>query len=403
MHIGFVTPEYPTTKKPEGGLGTYIQKTSHELAQRGNQVTVFILAEKECIQNDDGVELRYITNFKLHWRLKRNPTLAAWLALFEQWINAIRTKKAVMLQHNNHPFHIVQVPNYKTPGLALCNNHSFPIVCRCSSYAPLHRSAKGYQRHFSDSIADWFEYIQIHNADKSFCPSEFLSRIFRRFESLDIEVIRTPLGQTEIINDDDVINYESLKNKKYLLYFGTLNLLKGVDLISQAIPEIFEANKDVSVVFVGPDHDMPGYKSMVNYIQENNSTYLNRIFYFSPLPKNKLFEIVKHAYGVILPSRIDNLPNTCLEAQQLGKIVIGTYDSSLEEMIDDGVTGFLAKNGDVESLKTVIQKILDMKAPEIDWMKHNIAQKINDIQNEDRISQLLEYYKRIIKTYDESR
>jgi glycosyltransferase involved in cell wall biosynthesis len=48
---------------------------------------------------------------------------------------------------------------------------------------------------------------------------------------------------------------------------------------------------------------------------------------------------------VVTPSRVDNCPNTCLEAQALGKIVIGTRQSSLEELVDHGVTGFLAEPG----------------------------------------------------------
>jgi predicted membrane GTPase involved in stress response len=35
-----------------------------------------------------------------------------------------------------------------------------------------------------------------------------------------------------------------------------------------------------------------------------------------------------------MPSRVDNYPNACLEALSLGVPVIGTYDSSLDEMIE---------------------------------------------------------------------
>src|ERR1051326_7456438 len=45
--------------------------------------------------------------------------------------------------------------------------------------------------------------------------------------------------------------------------------------------------------------------------------------------------------SVVLPSLIDNLPNSCLEAMGLGRVVIGTKGTSFEELITDEANGFL--------------------------------------------------------------
>ena len=71
-----------------------------------------------------------------------------------------------------------------------------------------------------------------------------------------------------------------------------------------------------------------------------------------------MFSIVKHARLCILPTRVDNLPNTCLEAMALGKVVISSTSvqgTSVEQLIIDGYNGFLSSVDDVESL---YQKIL---------------------------------------------
>ena len=45
--------------------------------------------------------------------------------------------------------------------------------------------------------------------------------------------------------------------------------------------------------------------------------------------------------GCSLPSKVDNLPNTCLEAMALKRVVIGSRTAaSFDQLISDGVNGF---------------------------------------------------------------
>jgi len=397
MHIGFVTSEYPTTKKPEGGLGTYIRKVSLELIQRGHSVTVFVLASKRHCEIDHGVNLHFIKRMKFHWRFHRTKALHLWLDLEEQRINARRVKKAVLARNKANHIDILQVPNFKTPGLYLCHNKFFPVVCRCSSYQPLLRSANGIQRSLPEAIADWLETRQVVEADAAFSPSRFIARTYERFEAVTPKVIRTPPDLSQV-NIDPSIYLRIGEGKKYLLYFGALNGVKGVDLIIQAIPGILSENRDLNFIFIGRNDPLPNGISGYDSLQHNLRKYMDerRVIYLNALPKSQLFPIIEHALGVIMPSRVDNYPNACLEALMLGVPVIGTYDSSLDEMIEDGKTGFLSQNGDFESLKNIIQKFLDMNGTEINWIKKNIVDSIINIQAEDPVLQLIDFYKTVI-------
>jgi ElaB/YqjD/DUF883 family membrane-anchored ribosome-binding protein len=68
-------------------------------------------------------------------------------------------------------------------------------------------------------------------------------------------------------------------------------------------------------------------------------------------------------------------------------------------MIDDNKTGFLARNGDVNSLHASIEKMLEMTPAEYDEMKKNIQDQIQKILEEDRIVQLIDFYCNIIADY----
>ena len=79
--------------------------------------------------------------------------------------------------------------------------------------------------------------------------------------------------------------------------------------------------------------------------------------------------------------------------------MIGTYDSSLDEMIVDGKTGFLAKNADIESIKKAIKNFLNMNSEQREVMRQKIISHIEAIKCEDRVGQLTEFYKEAINNF----
>ena len=134
----------------------------------------------------------------------------------------------------------------------------------------------------------------------------------------------------------------------YLLFFGRLEKLKGVHVLSQSLPEVFEARPDIKMIWIGRDC---GWK---NRILAENEKYSDRMIFFDTMPKERLFPILRHATLVILPSLFDNFPNAGLEAMALERPVIGTYRTGFAEMIQDSVDGFLVEPGSIDALKSKI-------------------------------------------------
>lgn len=404
MHISFVTPEYPTTQKPEGGLATYIWKTSHQLVRRGHRVSLFIIADEQDIEFSQGINFYFIKPLRFHWRLHRIHALQVWMNLVEQYINSRRVKRVVFAKNKVAHIDILQTPNYKTPGLFICHNKIFPVVCRCSSYQPLLRTANGSQRNLQEAISDWLETRQVIEADAAFSPSETIARIYKRFEAVEPIVIRTPIDHSTTLQDPSIYS-KYLDGKKYLLYYGALNGVKGVDLLIQVIPDILSAFDNLSFVLVGRNDRLPGGTKAVDTLHSHCKKYFdeNRVIYLPSLPKPQLYPIIEHALGVIMPSRVDNYPNACLEALSLGVPVVGTYDSSLDEIIEDGKIGFLAKNGDPTSLEEAINRLLIQSPMERAEMIENIQQKIGEMHKEDRVEQLLQFYQTAVAEFSKNR
>ncbi|MDO8445563.1 MAG: glycosyltransferase family 4 protein [Deltaproteobacteria bacterium] len=398
MRVVFLTPEYVTKTSADGGLANYIKKTAKALSLRGCDVWVFVVADRDTIWQDEMVTVCEVKR-KVFWlQMLSIFPFTGLIQVLNQLISSRRVAKKYWEIHKKKPFDIVQASSYMAPGYALLKNGKVPIVCRISSYSPVVRAAYGRKRSFGEYLSDWLEIRQVADAAASFAPSRFVSNIFFKVTGCEPAVIRTSMDIQEPILDYSFFNAHK-PGFPYLLFFGTLSRIKGVDLLADVLPTIFERYGDLAVVFIGRDDGMSGGKKVFSHILESCEKYRERLFYHPALQKAHLYPFVANAEAILIPSRVDNYPNVCLEAQMFGKPVIGTYESSLDEMIVDGETGFLAKNADVESIKGAIEKFLNLTSEQRESMRLRIISHIEDIKREDRVGQLIDFYKEAINKF----
>lgn len=358
LRIAFLTTEFAREGAPDGGLANYLVKTTHLLKARGHQPVVFLLGQRRRRYVCDGIAVIECPRRKtlVRWMPRFGPYLSAFV---QQRSNAGQVAKAFLQEHRRAAFDIVQAASYRAIGGALAGVCPVPLVVRASSYAPLLRAASGFSRTLDQHLTDWLEIRQMLLADAVFAPSCLLANLLRRMEGLGVEVLRTPFFLPETAEDASLYDAH-LAGKRYLLFFGTHNRLKGVDLLADCLPSLLEGYPALHTVFVGRDGRLPGGGSAFDYVRQRARGFEDRVHLFGSQPRERLLPIVRHAELVILPSRIDNYPNTCLEAQALGKIVVGTRESSLDEMIEDGVTGFLSDQS-ASALEATIRRALELE------------------------------------------
>jgi glycosyltransferase involved in cell wall biosynthesis len=131
---------------------------------------------------------------------------------------------------------------------------------------------------------------------------------------------------------------------------------------------------------------------MFDYLYTRCHPFEEKLLYWPPLAKAQLYPVIINSDGVLMPSRVDNYPNACIEAQTLGIPVIGTDNSSLEEMITDGKTGFLAKNGDEDSIYKAVERLLGLTTGQRQVMRQELLDYSHAIASENRVGQLIKFY-----------
>ena len=280
LHIGFLTPEYILPGRLDGGLANYIHKVSHALTLRGHRATVFVLSDQDRAWNDGPVkiiEVRSVQSPHLKFPTKLGRLYSSLLPAFDQIRSARRLARFVWKQNRLDPIDILQASSYKAPGLALRKNGRIPLVCRISSYTPVNRAAYGRQRSVAEYISDWLEIRQVIDADAAFSPSQFSISLFERLEAFIPDLIRTPVDIIKIEPDESLYEKE-LTGIRYLLYFGTLSKIKGIDLMADAIPVILRSQPEIHFVFIGRDDGMSDGIKIMDYIHRNIKKPVNNIY-----------------------------------------------------------------------------------------------------------------------------
>lgn len=130
----------------------------------------------------------------------------------------------------------------------------------------------------------------------------------------------------------------------YVLYAGRLDETKGIDILLEACGK---TKIKVLIAGSGPMEDL--VKSRVDTDLKNSAEYLGM------LSHEEVVEYMKRAKALVLPTRwYEGFPMSIAESFSVGTPVIGPDMGNVGNIVKDGITGYLFKNGDVNSLTETI-------------------------------------------------
>ncbi|MCX7048101.1 MAG: glycosyltransferase family 4 protein, partial [Candidatus Sumerlaeota bacterium] len=353
MRVAFLTPEYARPESPEGGLANYLSKICSLLKERGHDPVVFLSGRERRRMQIEGIDVIEAPPPSRAFEALRGPFGLIRLPL-QRWIAARHLADAFAAEHACRPFDVIQAANFQAVGVALSGRAPVPVVVRVSSVAlSVLRRFDNKKDSPALRLADWLEWRAIRRADAVFAPSRFLAAWLEKNKSIRAHVIRTPFVPPS--GKEDPAFYDSLlARKEYVLYIGRMNLIKGADVLALALRSLLQERSGLHAAFVGPDDMLSDGHPVSALIRDVLEPWKDRIYLLPPQSRERLAPLIRHARLVAAPSRCDNYPNACLEAQALGRIVVGTRNTSLDEMIEDGVTGFLAEMGSPDSFSAAL-------------------------------------------------
>lgn len=338
-----------------GGIGSVCHDLAYALSRKGVFTAVFCgRAERMIVEkvNDNLKIVRLpfldlpprflwfqLQNFKLLSRLLKdytvlhivNPEAGATTAYLGRRLN----KPVVTSIHGTHLTYLYGLKNML--GSPFSGSTPRDIGYELLAY-PLHKLLYDYCLKQSSGIA--------------VCSASTLEELKSIYSYLELrKVALIPNGVDFEQIDLSAGNYD--ERSPSIIYFGRLYWMKGVQFLIEAVAEVRKDFPDVRVQILG---DGP-FKGRIERLVSDLGLIKN-IDVRGFVPRNKLFEEVKKATVVVLPSLYEAQPVAMLEAMACKKPVVAFDFPFSREIIQDMDNGLLAKPGDVKDLASKIRIIL---------------------------------------------
>lgn len=160
---------------------------------------------------------------------------------------------------------------------------------------------------------------------------------------------------THVFNGIDTTRYKPLKrlkNKDLKIVFGTSstkNKIKGYEDLKCLVNYLKESKKNITIYVFGKGSLDKKISSI-----ENKILKIKQLGYIN---SNQIIDLFQKSDILLYPSKIDNLPNTLIEAQACGLPAITYNSGGCVEIIKDKKTGFVVNS--LEEMKNTLNIILN--------------------------------------------
>lgn len=115
-----------------------------------------------------------------------------------------------------------------------------------------------------------------------------------------------------------------------------------------------------------------------------------KVNFMGIVPNQQLPDILNHYRYYVLPSFYEGTPKTLLEAMACGLVCIGTDVDGINQIINDGVNGYLAKGTDPQALTEAINRAIRLPNA------HITQEAVRKIHNEFSLKTVAEQENKII-------
>lgn len=355
MRIAFLTDEYVTCFPERGGLASYLERITSALKKAGHTPEIFVcnyMVTAQLSFEHSGILVHHLPaprGFLLRWLLRterfflKTPLhgVTGYLAIAWTLSKALERRQALV------PFDAVQYPNTSASGLFVRRTRGRRRINRLSSHRMMWLESEGLDS-LGAPLLSYLERKAAMHAEFVYAPSTFLANACGRLWRRKVLTVRPPMDSTFLPGESDLTMAPPFD--RYLVHFGQIGRRKGSDVLAEALVLAWEQEPALRMIWAGSPVSLGNYERYAALWGQQTQNVL----WLGALSRKEVLSIVRHAIATVAPSRADNLPNTVIESLMLGVPVIGTAGASIDELVEDGLSGRLIPPDDPQSLANAL-------------------------------------------------
>ena len=336
-----------------GGIASYLdemlpaQREVYGDAQVQALVPLSHLPHATCLS-----EGKTLTYKDVEFRPLRLLTLA-WAFIWALW----RVRPAVVHAHSSLAGLVVRICCAFLPRR--------PVIVYCAHGWAWDREGSDFQR----AAVIWTERLLAYVTDSIVCISEHDHRAAREHGIPDRKLVTISNGIASSVSGD-LGQHQTTPEYRDFVFVGRFDRQKGVDIYFAAMRRLVGKASGYAI----GDWVLGG--SRTGKLPENVQTT-------GWLPRDEVSLYMQHAGALVMPSRWEGFGLVALEAMRAGRPVIAARVGGLQDLIVDGVTGFLFEPNSREALEEALNRALaaDLnamgKAARERYMEHYTSDRMN--------------------------
>lgn len=170
--------------------------------------------------------------------------------------------------------------------------------------------------------------------------------------------------------DTEKFCFSPLPEKRVVGYVGRIDEIKGLEVLAEAMNKVWGKFPSVSLRIAGPL--TKGYSW-----QDLKKKFSGNVFYAGALLEEEVPQFMGEClFGVVPSLGSEATSRVLLEWMSCGRAVVASRVGMLEEVVEEGETGFLIPPGDAEALAEKICLTLEGEFPAT--MSHKARRKIEN-------------------------
>lgn len=358
----------------EGGVEIVVEELSSRMVSLGHNVTCYNRMGKHALNKKE--KIVYLNEYK-GIKLKRVLTLdikglAAMTSSFFGTLAILFSNADIVHYHAEGPCAWIWIIKFFSKKKIIATIHGLDWQ----------RAKWGG---FATKYIKFGEKMAVKYADDIIVLSKNVQKYFKQTYNRDTVFIPNGVNKPEILKSDIIFKQYGLKKDDYILFLGRIVPEKGIHYLIKAFNNI-KTNK--KLVIAGGASDTDSY-----YTELKEQSKKNKNIIFTGFIQGKeLEELYSNAYIYCLPSDLEGMPLSLLEAMSYKNCCLTSDIAECTEVIED--KGITFKKGNIKDLTKALQNLCD------DQNKVNIYKK--NAQNfilkkynwDDVVKQTLNLYKK---------
>ena len=340
----------------EGGVEIVVAELATRMAERGHSVTCYNRRGAHVSGAEHGGSAKNIKEYN-GVRIKRVLTinkkgLAAMSASFFAAIRAAFGKYDVVHFHAEGPCAMLWLPKL------------FGKRCIATVHGLDHQRAKWGR------FAAWYirsgEKCAVKYADEIIVLSESVRDYFKEVYGRETLFIPNGVNKSESMDALEISEKYGLEKNGYILFLARLVPEKGIKRLIEAYGKV---DTEKRLVIAGGSSDTAEFEAELFELARKD----RRVLFTGFVQGRELSELYSNAYLYVLPSDLEGMPLSLLEAMSYGNCCLVSDIPECASVIEE--RGFTFKAGDIDDLENKLQMLCD-NAGLVEDMKKTAAEYI---------------------------